>query len=208
MLFRISATVLVLSLISVCTGLSQVKPRTPASERPGRTVLPLPKTQMLPDSAHFVQAFSALWPLMKPQQSIRTIAERRFRLSARSLLSHNVDTGAAYATVRTALDTNIDRTILMVTFIREGFTADDLSALAAFWRTPAGEKFRSSEQRLFEARNSELEKYVQRLFQSVVAPLMKPVDASRQGTGPAPILRDSTLTPRVPVLDTAKHRDR
>jgi hypothetical protein len=189
LLFTIVITVAVATNVLAQPG----KPvgRAPSGEAAaGRTAQPAPAL-VIPDSAAFMAAFNSLWPLVQPEITVRERVEKRFKRSLKNLKARGVDTTAAHDSLMASIDTTVDYALMRTALVRAKFTTEDVRALATFYRSAVGRKYLEAQQAITDARSVEVDRYVQRLFNSVVTPLMRPKETVKLVPLPQPEL-DST----------------
>lgn len=198
LLFAITFSVAIASAASA-------QPRKPIGRAPsgeseaGRTAMP-ERALLIPDSAAFNAAFNTLWPLVQPEVTVRERVQKRFKRTIRNLKTRGVDTVAAYTALMQNVDTSVEYNLLRTAFARAKFTPEDLRSLATFYKSPVGRKYLDAQSSIADARSSEIDRYVQRLFNSVITPMMKPKEAKPMQM-PAPAT-DST---EHVATDTVRH---
>lgn len=126
--------------------------------------------------------------------------EKRFRRVAHTYAERGVDSVTAYNSVMTALDTTIERQLYRAALLQQGFTTEDVRMLTAFFRSATGKKLMAGDRALADARDVDIEKYVGRLFSSVMTPMMKPRASTEGKITPMPIGAKSTTI--APVRDS------
>ena len=172
MFVRISLIVLI---TLGCFGAARAQqPRAPIEAPPGRTIQLAPVLRFGPDSVKWKAAFSTLWPYLKPSTGALIRVQQRFQRVSRIFASRGIDSAVAYDSVRKDFDTSIERTIMTATLMRAGFSSDDLTNLTTFLKTPTGRKYLASDTKLHDARNSDLDRYADRLLAHVLDPMMAP----------------------------------
>jgi hypothetical protein len=178
--------VFVLSLFlmaSTASAQSQGRPPMPPGVRPGMEPMATLKSSY-PDSAAFQTEFNELYLLIKPTPDIQERTETSLKRMAQMFKTRGIDSAKAYDSVKKAIDPSMDQKILFNAY-RSQFSAEELKTIVAFFKTPAGKHYLEVENKLFPARNAEIDQYVGRTVNKVVMPMGKPPapGAPRPGMG-------------------------
>ncbi|SRR5581483_2032596 len=179
-----------LSLLFAFTfaGLAQAQPGAMRMAPPSNA-----HHEVYKDSAQFKAAFKELYPLIKPTPNVRERTQMMFERMSRMFKARDIDSAAAYDSVMKALDPNMDEKLLFDAY-RAQFSAEELKALTAFFKTPAGKHYLEVGSRLQMASGSELDQYISRTIAMAIRPMMKlPEHPAMPGRRPGVMQRpDST----------------
>ncbi len=178
---------IVLSLfLMVSTASAQTPPGSPPMPpaihpgHPGMETMTALKSSY-PDSAAFQTEFNELYVLIKPTPDIQERTETSLRRMSQRFKAQSIDSATAYDSVKKAIDPSMDQKILFNAY-RSQFSAEDLKTIVVFFKTPAGKHYLEVENKLFPARNSEIDQYVGRTINKIVMPMGKP-PTPRPGMG-------------------------
>lgn len=149
------------------------------------------------DSAEFAKAFKEIYPLIKPKESIKELADRYYSRVSRGFTKLDMDSAAMYQTAINNLDTNADQALLFDAY-RKHLTAKELTAYIAFLKTVEGKKVVEAFPQLERAK-TESNGYVSRTINTNIAPLrQKQNELMRKEMPPRDSVKgpDGTMIPR------------
>ncbi|HEY6170681.1 MAG TPA: DUF2059 domain-containing protein [Candidatus Kapabacteria bacterium] len=91
------------------------------------------------DSAEFAKTFKELYPLVKPKQSIKEIADQQYTRLSRGFTKVDMDSAQMYKMAMTNLDTNAGEKIIFDIY-RKNLSAKELKGYLNFLKTAEGKK--------------------------------------------------------------------
>jgi len=147
-----------------------INPSVKPSVQPSAGASLVPSNQKsYADSAAFQKAFAELFPLIRPQATIKDRTMQNFAMNSRRLDLTSQDSLRLLDSVLKTIDASRDEQILFASY-RAVFTAEEIKGLAAFLKTPAGKHFLEVEPRLMQARTSEIERYISGVVSKALMP--------------------------------------
>lgn len=136
-----------------------------ATKRPPSTKGP----KSYDDSVEFAKTFKEIYPLIKPKQSVKEIADQQFGRLSRGFAKLGVDSAEMYKMAMTNLDTNAGEKIVFDVY-RKNLTAKELKAYLNFIKTAEGKKIVEVLPQL-QRSQSEVNGYALKTLNTNLAPL-------------------------------------
>jgi hypothetical protein len=128
-----------------------------------------PAAKPVQDSAEFVKTFKEFYPLVKPKQSIREMADQYYARVSRGFAKLELDSAETYKMAMKNLDTSADERIFFDNY-RKNLSAKELKAYLAFLKTPEGKKV-IEVMPMLQRSSSETNGYVSKTINTNIAPL-------------------------------------
>lgn len=121
------------------------------------------------DSAEFAKAFKEIYPLVKPKQSVKEMADQYYSRMSRGFAKLEMDSVKMYKMAMANLDTNSAEKLMFDTY-RKNLSAKELKAYIAFLKSAEGKKIMEVMPQLERAK-SETNGYVSKTINTNIAPL-------------------------------------
>src|ERR1019366_7778576 len=153
---------LIMASSATAQTMQPMQPPMPPGTHPGHppmeTTAPVLKASY-PDSVKFTAAFNELYPLIRTTPNIKERAESMVNHMGRTFQTRGLDSAKVLDSVMNAIDQYKDEKLLFAAY-RAQFSAEDLKSMILFFKTPAGKHYLEIESQLFNARNGEIDRYV------------------------------------------------
>jgi len=91
------------------------------------------------DSAEFAKTFKEIYPLVKPKQSVKEMADQQYARISRGFTKLDMDSAQMYKMAMTNLDTNAGQKIIFDIY-RKNLSAKELKGYLNFLKTTEGKK--------------------------------------------------------------------
>jgi hypothetical protein len=142
------------------------------------------------DSAEFVKTFKEIYPLIKPKQSIKEMADQQYGRMSRAFAKLDMDSVQMYKMAMTNLDTNAGEKIIFDVY-RKNLSAKELKAYLNFIKSAEGKKIVEVIPQL-QRSQSDVNSYALKTINTNLAPLrQKQMEMTKKEQPP----RDSVKGP-------------
>jgi Uncharacterized protein conserved in bacteria (DUF2059) len=168
-----------LSVLLMASAAFAQTPGMPPPMQPGahpmHTPVPMEATVLkssYPDSTAFNAAFKELFLLIRPTPNVKERVETMFSHISRGFQVRGIDSAKAYDSVMREVDFSKDEKILFAAY-RAQFSAEEIKSMIPFFKSSAGKHYLEVEGHLVNARNGEIDRYVNQTVNEITRPMGK-----------------------------------